>query len=110
MGEAGLKPTRGLMSAMDFPFCCCCCLSSSCFLNFQKSLFRCFADGSPSVDSEDWSRGVGWEKFFNNGAAESLDSVEGVFVLGWMTLMEGSLEDMVDDPAQSMGSRGGLGE
>lgn len=100
MGEAGLNPSRGLMSATALPFGCC--FSSSGFLNFQKSLFRCLAVGSLSGCDEDWSCGVGWEEFFNKGAAESLDSVEGVFVLGWMALMEGSLEDMVDDPAQSM--------
>lgn len=106
MGDAGLSPSRGLMSTTGLPFGCC--FSSSGFLNFQKSLFRCFVVGSLSECAVDGPCGVGWEEFFNKGAAESLDSVEGVFVLGWMALMEGSLEDMVDDPAQSMSSCLGL--
>lgn len=101
--RAGLNPVRGLVSATALPFGCC--LSSSCFLNFQKSLFRCLVAGSLSVDSDDWAADAGSEKFllFNSGAAESLDSVDGVFVLGWMALMEGSLEVMLEDAAQSMG-------
>lgn len=92
-GETGINPAGGLIGigadvAGPLPLD----LSSSFFLpNFQKSLFRGFVDVSPAADPRTCLSLRSTEGSFNNGEADSLDSVLGAALL---SLMEDSLADI----------------